>query len=58
MCHQYTKACFSESLHSAITVKHKKAKQMLRFFRLDQRSKLLELECVLLNNLRCVALRL
>lgn len=41
MCHQYTKARFSESVYSAITVKHKKAKQMLRFFLLDQRSKLL-----------------
>jgi hypothetical protein len=41
MCHQYTKACFSKSVHSAITVKQKKAKQMLRFFLLDQRSKLL-----------------
>lgn len=41
MCHQYTKARFSESVHSAITMKHNKAKQMLRFFLLDQRSKLL-----------------
>ena len=41
MFDQYPKAFFSKTLYSAITVKYKKAKQMLRFFMLDQRSKLL-----------------